>query len=305
MSILQKIFSPKIQVFALVGGSGTGKSFRAKLIAEKNNIDAIIDDGLLIKDDKILAGKSAKHEKTYMGAVRIALFDEKEHRDSVAKVLQKSHMKKLLIIGTSEKMVSKICTRLQLPLPSKIINIEDIASQDEITKAIRSRQIEGKHVIPVPAIEVKKTYSQIFQQSIREKIQKSKFNIFAKKDSTMAEKSIVTPEFSKKGRLEISEAALSQMVIHCVSESDPEVRIKKLTIKTDSRGYRLVLTVDVPFGKQLTGVIHNMQNYIIEKIETFTGILIEEVSIIIDKITTDNIQQEKDNPREKKLKSKK
>ncbi len=305
MSILQKIFSPKIQVFALVGGSGTGKSFRAKLIAEKNNIDAIIDDGLLIKDDKILAGKSAKHEKTYMGAVRIALFDEKEHRDSVAKVLQKSHMKKLLIIGTSEKMVSKICTRLQLPQPSKIINIEDIASQDEITKAIRSRQIEGKHVIPVPAIEVKKTYSQIFQQSIREKIQKSKFNIFAKKDSTMAEKSIVTPEFSKKGRLEISEAALSQMVIHCVSESDPEVRIKKLTIKTDSRGYRLVLTVDVPFGKQLTGVIHNMQNYIIEKIETFTGILIEEVSIIIDKITTDNIQQEKDNPREKKFKSKK
>ena len=305
MSILQKIFSPKIQVFALVGGSGTGKSFRAKLIAEKNNIDAIIDDGLLIKDDKILAGKSAKHEKTYMGAVRIALFDEKEHRDSVAKVLQKSHMKKLLIIGTSEKMVSKICTRLQLPQPSKIINIEDIASQDEITKAIRSRQIEGKHVIPVPAIEVKKTYSQIFQQSIREKIQKSKFSIFAKKDSTMAEKSIVTPEFSKKGRLEISEAALSQMVIHCVSESDPEVRIKKLTIKTDSRGYRLVLTVDVPFGKQLTGVIHNMQNYIIEKIETFTGILIEEVSIIIDKITTDNIQQEKDNPREKKLKSKK
>ena len=176
MSILQKIFSPKIQVFALVGGSGTGKSFRAKLIAEKNNIDAIIDDGLLIKDDKILAGKSAKHEKTYMGAVRIALFDEKEHRDSVAKVLQKSHMKKLLIIGTSEKMVSKICTRLQLPQPSKIINIEDIASQDEITKAIRSRQIEGKHVIPVPAIEVKKTYSQIFQQSIREKIQKSKLS---------------------------------------------------------------------------------------------------------------------------------
>ena len=40
-------------VFALVGESGTGKSFRAKLLAEKYGITAIIDDGLLIQNDKI------------------------------------------------------------------------------------------------------------------------------------------------------------------------------------------------------------------------------------------------------------
>ena len=39
-------------VFALVGESGTGKSFRAKLLAEKYGITAIIDDGLLIQNDK-------------------------------------------------------------------------------------------------------------------------------------------------------------------------------------------------------------------------------------------------------------
>ena len=61
-------------VYALVGESGTGKSFRSKLLAEKYGIHAIIDDGLLIEDDKILAGRSAKREKTYMGAVRAALF---------------------------------------------------------------------------------------------------------------------------------------------------------------------------------------------------------------------------------------
>ena len=101
----------------------------------------------------------------------------------------------------------------------------------------------------------------------------------------MSEKSIVTPEFSKKGRIEISEAALSQMAMHCVTEFSPEIRIKKLAIKTDSRGYRIVLTIDVPFGRQLTGEVHKMQQYVIEKIERYTGILIEEVSIIIDKIT--------------------
>ena len=91
-----------VSVYALVGESGTGKSYRARLIAEKNNLDAIIDDGLLIKDDKIIAGHSAKKEKNYMAAVRVALFDKKEHRDEGAKVLQKSKMKKIRILGTAD-----------------------------------------------------------------------------------------------------------------------------------------------------------------------------------------------------------
>ena len=294
MNIFSKLSNHGITVFALVGESGTGKSFRAKLLAQKYGINALIDDGLLIQDDKILAGRTAKHEKTYMGAVRIALFDDKQHRDEVARALQKNKIKKILILGTSEKMVGKIAMRLQLPPPSKIIKIEDISTREEIEKAIRSRQIEGKHVIPVPAIEVKKSYSQIFYKSIREILSKGQSKIkILKKDGSLSEKSIVTPEFSKKGRIEISEAALSQMAMHCVSEFDSDIRVKKLTIKTDSHGYRLIITIDVPFGKQLTGEIHNLQQYIIENIERFTGILVEEVSIIIDKITGVNPKETK------------
>ena len=276
-----------VQVYALVGESGTGKSFRSKLLAEQYGINAIIDDGLLIQDEKIVAGRSAKREKTYMGAVRAALFDDKEHRDSVARVLRKTHIKKILILGTSEKMVSKIAMRLQLPQPQKIIHIEDIASKEDIEKAIKSRQVEGKHVIPVPSIEVKKNYSQIFSNSMHDFFSKNRLFKKAGKNlnGKMIEKSIVQPEFSKKGRIEISEAALTQMVMHCVNECDPDVKIKKISIKTDSRGYRLIVTIDVPFGTQLTGKVHKLQQYIIDKIESFTGILIEEVSIVIDKIS--------------------
>ena len=283
IQLIRQKFSPTT-VYALVGESGTGKSFRSKLLAEQYNINAIIDDGLLIQDEKIIAGHSAKREKTYMGAVRAALFDDKEHRDSVAKVLRKSHIKKILILGTSEKMVMKIAMRLQLPQPSKIIHIEDIATQEEIEKAAKSRHVEGKHVIPVPSIEVKKTYPQIFSNSMHDFFSKG---LFAKKNGKgkLLEKSIVQPEFSKKGRVEISEAALTQMVMHCVAEESPDVKVKKIAIKTDSRGYRLIVTIDVPFGTQLTGKVHKLQQYIIDKIETFTGILIEEVSIVIDKIT--------------------
>ena len=277
----------KVQVYALVGESGTGKSFRSKLLAEEYGIHAIIDDGLLIQDDKIVAGRSAKREKTYMGAVRVALFDDKDRRDSVAKVLRKTHIKKILLLGTSEKMVSKIAMRLQLPQPQKIIHIEEIATKEEIEKAVKSRQVEGKHVIPVPTIEVKKNYPQILSSSMRDFFSQKKW--FHKKlknpNGKMIEKSIVQPEFSKKGRIEISEAALTQMTMHCVNECDPDVKIKKITIKTDSRGYRLIVLIDVPFGTQLTGKIHRLQQYIIDKIESYTGILIEEVSIVIDKIS--------------------
>ena len=279
-------------VYALVGESGTGKSFRSKLLAEKYGIDSIIDDGLLIQNDKILAGHSAKREKTYMGAVRVALFDDKEHRDEIARALKKAHIKKILILGTSEKMVLKIAMRLQLPQPQKIIRIEDIATREEIKKAIKSRQVEGKHVIPVPSIEIKRNYPQIFSNSIKVFFRKNK--LFTKKDQNdgkLFEKSIVQPEFSKKGRIEISEAALTQMVMHCVSECDEAVRVKKMTIKTDSRGYRIIILIDVPFGTQLTGKIHKMQQYIIDKIESYTGILIEEVSIVIDKITGTNFAE--------------
>lgn len=272
-----------ITVFALVGESGTGKSFRAKLLAQKYDINAIIDDGLLIQDDKILAGHSAKREKTFLAAVRTAVFDEKEHRDEIARAMKKENIKRLLILGTSEKMVQKIAMRLQVPPPSRIIKIEDIATQEEIDFAIRSRRIEGKHVIPVPSLEIKRSYPQIFYDSIRIKLARKEK--ITGTNTKVYEKSVVRPEFSKKGRVSISEAALTQMVMHCVSEYDNQIKIKKLAIKTDAHGYKLVITTDVPFGTELAGKIHNLQKYVIENIERYTGILIESVNIIVDKIS--------------------
>ena len=284
MFLRSLFYFQRIKVFALIGESGTGKSFRAKLVAQKYAIDYIIDDGLLIRDNRILAGHSAKKEKTFMAAVKVALFDQKAHRDEIAKKLQGEKTRKILILGTSDRMVKKIAARLQLPAPLKIIKIEDIASRDEIDRAIRTRRIEGKHVIPVPSIEIKRSYPNIFYKAIR---------IFKRKPGPVSigatpsvhEKSLVRPEYSKRGKVIISEGALSQMVIHCVDEYNKNIKIKKIMVKDDEMGYRLVITIDVPYGTQLGGNIHELQQYVIENIERYTGILIEEVNIIIDKIT--------------------
>ncbi|MDP2791733.1 MAG: hypothetical protein Q8O15_08280 [Rectinemataceae bacterium] len=272
-----------VRIYALVGSTGTGKSFRAKLVAQKYGIEMIIDDGLLIRGDQLVAGKSAKKEALYLGAVKTALFHDKAHRDDVVKALQREKFRKLLVIGTSERMTSRICERLQIPQPFKVIKIEDIATKDEIEKALQSRQIEGKHVIPVPALEIRRNYPSIFYDSVRVFLKKS-FGSGASLPR-IYEKAVVRPEYTKRGRVAISEAALSQMVVHCVDEFDPSVKVKRLAIRDDTQGYRITVVLEAPYGTKLASNAHALQEYIVDNIERFTGILVAEVNIVIDRLT--------------------
>ena len=181
-----------IKVFALVGKSGTGKSFRAKLVAEKYGIHFIIDDGLLINDDRIIAGKSAKKESQYIHAIRTALFDEPSHRSEVIHAMRDNKVRRILILGTSEKMVDKVTRRLGLPSVNKIIKIEEIATQEDIANALESRTVHGMHIIPVPTIEIKRDYAQILADSI--KILFRKGLGFRKSSTQVFEKSVVRPK---------------------------------------------------------------------------------------------------------------
>ena len=288
---LQQIFTSLkgtimgIKVYALIGKSGTGKSFRAKLLAEKYNIPYIIDDGLLIHDNRIIAGRSAKKEKLYMGAIKTALFDDPQHRLEIREAIRKSRLKKILLIGTSDKMVLKMAERLNLPPVTRFIRIEDIASREEIDKAIHSRYTEGKHVIPVPTIEVKQDYSHILSDSIKILFRKS-FGF--RKETRIFEKAVVTPHFAdqkQKGTIKISEAALSQMILHCIDEYDSEIKIMKIAVKRERRGYRIRIHIDPGYGNQLSNRLHELQAYVLDKIERFTGIIIDEVDIEISRIS--------------------
>ena len=73
----------KIKVYAFVGPSGTGKSYRAQLVANENNIHYIIDDGLLIHDNDVVAGNSAKKAPTKIETVKKAIIIEKEDRNEM------------------------------------------------------------------------------------------------------------------------------------------------------------------------------------------------------------------------------
>ena len=63
-----------MKIYALIGKSGTGKSFHAMELCRKLQIQSIIDDGLFIYQSTVVAGISAKRQSTKIGAVKVALF---------------------------------------------------------------------------------------------------------------------------------------------------------------------------------------------------------------------------------------
>ena len=79
----------KIKVYAFVGPSGTGKSYRAQMVASEKDIHFIIDDGLLINDNEIIAGVSAKKAPTKIETVKHALFYEDDEKKPIEKAIKK------------------------------------------------------------------------------------------------------------------------------------------------------------------------------------------------------------------------
>lgn len=106
---LKEILGQKIEVYAFVGPSGTGKSYRAQMVAGDKNIQYIIDDGLLIKDNQVIAGESAKKATTKVATVKHALFYEQEESKRIIDALKKERANNILILRNIRRNGKKNC----------------------------------------------------------------------------------------------------------------------------------------------------------------------------------------------------
>ena len=95
---------------------------------------------LLIKDNEVIAGESAKKAPTKIETVKHALFYKDEEKQEIIKALKKYKPESILILGTSDGMVEKIAANLGLPEISETTYISDVATQGEMETA---RRIEG------------------------------------------------------------------------------------------------------------------------------------------------------------------
>ena len=219
-------FANKIKVYAFVGPSGTGKSYRAQMVASERNINYIIDDGLLIKENEVIAGESAKKAPTKVGTVKHALFYEEEEREIIIKALKKYRPESILILGTSDGMVQKIAANLGLPEISETIYITDVATEQEMKTARRIRETEGKHVIPVPTFEIKKDFSGYLLDPLQ--IFKSKGK---GQKPYVSEKSIIRPTFSYMGKFTISDVVFRQILEYLAIQTPAIYKVLKTIVE--------------------------------------------------------------------------
>jgi uncharacterized alkaline shock family protein YloU len=271
----------RLEVSALVGKAGSGKSFRARLVANSHQIDCIIDDGLLIHKGKIIAGESAKHKSRYFTAIKTAIFHDPAHCHAVQDAILHGDFDKILLLGTSEKMIRRNCKTLNIPQPIRFIKIEDIATEEEIALAIHDRKTYGKHIIPLPIIEVKQAYPRMVAKAVQVWCQRS-LNIFG--PARAYDKTVVRPRYHKHGNITISEPALTQMLMHCIKEKSPSIEVRKIQLKPRSDGYDVTLRLNVPFGLEIAASTQALQHYIIEQIKQLTGIQIHQLALRIDTV---------------------
>ena len=268
-----------MDVIALVGPSGTGKSHHALIVAHKHKADAIIDDGILIKDGKILGGHSAKKEKSKIMAVRRAIFVLPGHAEEVREAIQQSKPHRIMILGTSENMVQKIAKALHLPSIAKIIHIEDVATKQEMEKARFYRLKQGKHIIPVPTIELKPHFSGYLVDPLQ-----SLFKRSPKRRRRLGEKSIVRPVFSYYGKLSIDDSAIQSIIQAVIGKTDgitktQHIRVRHLMQGDEDLGLMISCEVVLNYGNHIPTLITSVQQAVREAVEFMTGMIVHEVNI--------------------------
>lgn len=265
-----------MEVIFLVGPSGTGKSHRATNIAHDLEAQVIIDDGLLIQGNRILAGSSAKRQPTRIGAIKSALFMDDNQVQEIRIALSEIAPDKVLILGTSQEMAERIALRLGLPAPSKILNIEDVASEKEIRKARYLRSQYSKHVIPAPTLEVKRSFPGTLVDPLQVFLRKR--GVSGKK--AWLEQSVIRPTFTFNGKLSISNNALAAIAGHAASAVSGVSSAGKINIHVEQEG---IVTIDIfpliTFGCLLHEVAAEIQQRVKISVEEMTGLQVKMVNV--------------------------
>ena len=277
--IIDKFFEHKIKIYAFVGPSGTGKSYRAQMVAADRSIKYIIDDGLLIKENEVIAGVSAKKAPTKIETVKKALFNNEEEATEIKKAFKKYKPESLLILGTSDSMIKKIMENLGLTGLIETIYITDVATTLEMEEAKRMRQTEGKHVIPVPTFEIKKDFSGYLLDPLQIFKTKGRGN-----KPYISEKSIIRPTFSYMGNFTISDTVFRQILEYLVIKTPGIHKVQKIRVNNFGEGVKLYMEVTVVYGFNLIDGINQFKSKAKKEIEKLTAMNIEEFDVVIKNI---------------------
>ncbi len=264
-----------MKTYGLSGKSGTGKSYNAMELCGRLRIPAIIDDGLFIYGNNIMAGISAKKQETKIGAIKTALFMSDSHCAEVSASIRSTRPDSILVLGTSDRMIYSICERLGLPEPTRIIYIEDVTSEKARTRAVIERKHLGTHVIPAPTLQVKRRFSGYFLDP------KRVLKNIGLGRPIATEKTVVRPSYSYMGSFEISDKVISDIIEHA-AQSTPGVA-EVLGVLSDNSDESMYIKVILQFeyGAKVRTAAMTLQKTAFEAVEHMTNFNVSAIDIEI------------------------
>ena len=272
-----------MKVYALVGKSGTGKSHHSMELCTKLNIMTIIDDGLLIHKNHVVAGKSAKRAETKIGAVKTALFSDDEHAQSVKAALEsmKKEIDSILVIGTSDRMVEKINDRLGIGKVDETIYIEDITSEEERQMANKQREVMGKHVIPASTFQIKRDFAGFFVDPLQI------FRDVADRATGLTpsdERTVVRPTFSYLGKYFISDKVIDDIIACVANPMRKEVTILRVMENSNPDNLIINLVIRCRANGNVVATAAKLQEQVKENVEMMTAFNLAEVNVEVKEL---------------------
>jgi ABC-type dipeptide/oligopeptide/nickel transport system ATPase component len=268
-----------MKTIGFVGVSGSGKSYKAIDVAKKHHIIYIIDDGLLISGNRIVAGISAKREPTRVASVKRALFIEEAHRNDIKNAIAKEKPDTVLVLGTSDRMIEAICDKLDLPGPERFIRIEDVATEEEIKTAHKIRTLQGQHVIPVPTFEIKKDFSGYWVKAIK-RLKKSHASV----DHVVEEKSVVRPTFSYLGDYNIENKVITDICRYEAECADCVYKALQCSVRSELHGVYIKIDLSVYYGSDIQKCARQVVRRVKTSIEKYTAINVISVNIYVKEL---------------------
>jgi len=273
-----------MEVFAFVGHSGTGKSHHAPVIAARFGIEYIIDDGLLIKGNMNLAGRSSKRENTRYGAIKRALFKDPEQAQQVKEKLAEIKPDRVLVLGTSRRMADYITQNLDLPKPLQYFTIEEVSDPDSIKTALTIREKENRHVIPLPTFAIKKDFPGYIIDPLR-----TFFSLPpSQKADIPVQRSVVRPIFSRLGSFFIAEHVITDLAEYIASRVSGVHKVLDVELENGKSKVVLNIELSVELGNVATMSIINLlkevRQCVKEEIEHQTGFYLDEVNVYAKKL---------------------
>ena len=154
--------------------------------------------------------------------------------------------------------------------------IQQIASKQEIKKAKQARLRDGKHIVPVPTVELKPHFTGYFADL--------PYNLFSKQRKKSGEdRSIVRPAFSYYGKLLISDYAIYD-IINLIAEKMmgiDKVTGIKVRRRAETKGISIYVDVVLYYGVKIFEVTKLFQHKIKEKVEYMTAMQVKTINVSV------------------------